>query len=156
MAEIKEINGQLMIADDEGILLDTYTPKYGKLDVPVFKGIVGRNPESYRQYQEENTARIRHALNMLSEIESGSPDYTKMISEVDISDRNNLKIMLVDNTAEIYLGKKDYLNRFRALLVSDQYQKYKSQNMNIPVVDLRFDDQIIFRGIRNVSGSPSN
>ena len=65
---ILEINGQLMIADDEGILLDTYTPKYGKLDVPVFKGIVGRNPESYRQYQEENTARIRHALNMLSEI----------------------------------------------------------------------------------------
>jgi len=153
---ILEVNGELMIADDEGILLDAYTPRYGKLDVPVFKGIVGKNPESYRQYQEENTARIHHALDMMSEIGSGSPEYTKMISEVDISDRNNLKIMLVDNTAEIYLGKEDYLNRFRALLESDQFQRFKSQNMKIPIVDLRFDNQIIFRGILNVSGSNSN
>jgi cell division septal protein FtsQ len=153
---ILEMRGKLMIADDDGILLDAYSPRYGKLDVPVFKGIVGKNVESYRQYQEENTSRIHHALDMVSEVESGSPDYTKMISEVDISDRNNLKIMLVDNTAEIYLGKGDYLNRFRALLNSDEYQKFKSQNRNIPVVDLRFDDQIIFRGILNVSGSTGN
>ena len=153
---ILEMSGQLMIADDDGILLDAYAPKYGKLDVPVFKGIVGKNPESYRQYQEENTERVRHALNMLYEIESGSPDYSKKISEVDISDRNNLKIMLVDSTAEIYLGRADYLNRFRALLESDQYQKFKNQNLNIPVVDLRFDNQIIFRGISNVSGSSNN
>ncbi|MBN2317647.1 MAG: FtsQ-type POTRA domain-containing protein [Acidobacteria bacterium] len=153
---ILEMSGQLMIADDDGILLDAYAPRYGKLDVPVFKGIVGKNTDSYGQYQEENTARIHHALNMLSEIESGSPDYAKMISEVDISDRSNLKIMLVDNTAEIYLGKEDYLNRFRELIDSDEYQKFKSRNISIPVVDLRFDNQIIFRGIRNVSGSPSN
>ncbi len=153
---ILEMSGRLMIADDDGILLDAYAPRYGKLDVPVFKGIVGKDPESYRQYQQENTERIRHALNMLSEIESGSPDYAKKISEVDISDRNNLKIMLVDNTAEIYLGKEDYLNRFRALLESDQYQKFKNQYLNIPVVDLRFDRQIIFRGINSVSGSPNN
>ena len=151
---ILEMNGQLMIADDDGILLDVYAPRYGKLDVPVFKGIVGKNMESYRQYQEENAARIHHALDMLSEIGSGSPNYVRKISEVDISDRNNLKIMLVDSTAEIYLGKEDYLSRFRALLNSDEYQKFKNQNMNIPVVDLRFDNQIIFRGISNVSGSP--
>jgi cell division septal protein FtsQ len=153
---ILEMSGKLMIADEDGVLLDAYAPRYGKLDVPVFKGIAGKNTESYRQYQEENTARIHHALNMLSEIESGSPDYARMISEVDISDRSNLKIMLVDNTAEIYLGKEDYLNRFRELIDSDEYQKFKSRNINIPVVDLRFDNQIIFRGIRNVSGSPSN
>jgi cell division septal protein FtsQ len=151
---ILEMNGQLMIADDDGILLDAYAPRYGKLDVPVFKGIIGKNTESYLQYQEENAARIHHALDMLSEIGSGSPDYLQKISEVDISDRNNLKIMLVDSTAEIYLGKGDYLNRFRALLDSDEYQKFKNQNMNIPVVDLRFDNQIIFRGISNVSGPP--
>lgn len=151
---ILEMNGKLMIADDDGVLLDAYAPKYGKLDVPVFKGIVGKNPESYRQYQEENRARIRHALDMLSEIGSESPAYVQKISEVDITDRNNLKIMLVDHTAEIYLGKEDYLKRFRALLHSDQYQRFKNQNVNIPIVDLSYDNQIIFRGISNVSGSP--
>ncbi|MBN2242212.1 MAG: FtsQ-type POTRA domain-containing protein [Acidobacteria bacterium] len=150
---ILELDGQLMIADEEGILLDAYAPKYGKLDVPVFKGAIGQNPQSYRRYQEENTALIGNALDMLSEIESGPAAYAQKISEVDISDRNNLKIMLVDSTAEIHMGKGDYLNRFRALLESDEYQKFKNQNIHIPEIDLRYDNKIIFKGIRNVSGS---
>jgi cell division septal protein FtsQ len=153
-AVVLEMQGGLMIADDEGILLDTYNSKYGKLDVPVFKGVIGKDEASYRLYQEENTARIRHALDMLSEIASGSPQYTRRISEIDISDRNNLKIMLVDNTAEIFLGKEDYLNRFRTLINSDKYQEFKNQNLNFTEIDLRFDDKIIFRGNSNVSESP--
>jgi cell division septal protein FtsQ len=143
---ILEMQGELMIADADGILLDKYSPRYGKLDAPVIKGILGENAESYRQYQEENTARIRQALDMLSEIESGSPLYTRNISEIDVSDKKNLKIMLVDDTADIYLGNKDYLKRFKNLMdkLSD-YQKLKGEYDDIPIVDLRFDDKIIYK-----------
>ena len=87
---ILELQGELMLADDDGMLLDRYDHKYGKLDVPVFKGVLGDSPEGYRLYQEENSARIRLGLNLLSDLESGSPAYTKNISEVDLSDRKNL------------------------------------------------------------------
>ncbi len=143
---ILEIHNELMIADDEGTLLGRYDPRFGKLDVPVFTGVLGDDPGTYPLYLEENSARIRQGLDMLSEIESGSPQYPKYISEVDVSDRKNLKIMLVDDTAEISLGDKDYLKRFRTLMkYMDKYQELKSQNNVIASIELRVDGQIVFQ-----------
>ena len=114
---IFEFRSELMLADQDGIMLgpvrsqDTanWTCLYSK-------GVLGEDAESYRLYQEENAARIRQGLQMLSEIESGLPQETRKISEVDISDPENLKILLVDDTAEVFLGEKDYLKRFRTLM----------------------------------------
>ena len=143
---ILEMKSELMVADQDGILLGHYAPKFGKLDVPVFRGILGEDAKSYRLYQETNSERIRQGLAMLWEIGSGSPQSTKRISEVDISDPKNLKIMLVDDTAEVYLGGKDYLERFNTFMRNqDEYQKIKHQYEEIASVDLRFEDQIIYR-----------
>lgn len=143
---ILEMNNELMIADTEGIVLDRYAPRFGKLDVPVFRGIMGEDVETYQLYQDENTARINQGLVMLKEIESGSPGYTKYISEVDISDRKNLKIMLVDDTAEVQMGEKDYLNRFLVLMkYRDQYRELKNQNNDIASIDMRFEGQIVYQ-----------
>lgn len=145
-AAIVECHGELMLADSDGIMLDRYDPKYGKLDVPVFKGVLGEDSESYRLYEEENSARIRQGLQMLAEIESGTPQGTQKISEVDISDRENLKIMLVDDTAEVNLGGKDYLKRFSSLMENmEQYQELKNQYTEIESIDLRYDGNIIYR-----------
>jgi cell division protein FtsQ len=148
---ILEMQGELMIADKDGRMLDKYEPRYGRLDVPVFKGVLGKSMESYRMEQQENSARIGQALTLLSEIESGCPMHSRSISEIDISDRNNLKILLVDDTAEIYLGEKDYRKRFCTLMSNlNQYQELKNQYTDIPAVDMRFDGQIVYRlGPRN-------
>lgn len=152
---ILEMDGELMLADNNGILLDKYDLKYGKLDVPVFKGILGDNAEEYRANQEENSERIDAALRMLSDLESGSPSYGKNISEVDISDKNNLKLLLVDDTAEVILGEKDYLKRFKMLMSNlDQYRELKTQYNDIASVDLRFDGQIVYRPRRPAEVGP--
>jgi cell division septal protein FtsQ len=145
---ILEIQGELMMADRDGTVLDRYDPKYGKLDMPVFKGVLGEDAESYRLYQEENAARIHQGLEMLADIESGSPSYARRISEVDISDRKNLKVLLVDDTAEVYLGDKDYLKRFRTLMENlSQYQELKNQYAEFSSIDMRFEGNIIYRPI---------
>jgi cell division protein FtsQ len=141
---ILELQEELMIADNAGILLGLYDPKFGKLDVPVFKGLMGEDAETYVLYQEENTARINQALEMLSEIEAGLPQYTKNISEVDVSDRNKLKIMLVDETAEINLGEKNYLKRLLKLTNNPEYRKMKDQNIEFESIDLTLNRQIRF------------
>jgi len=143
---ILEMQNELMIADQDGIILSRYAPRFGKLDVPVFRGVLGEDVESYRLHQEENAARIRQGMLMLSELESGSPNYPKRISEVDISDRKNLKIMLVDDTAEVYLGGENYLERFTTFILNqDKYEKLKNQYEEFASIDLRFEDQIIYR-----------
>ncbi len=143
---ILEIKGELMLADDDGILLDRYDSKYGKLDVPVFKGVLGDGAEDYRRYQEENTGRVQLGLKLLRELESGSPVFTREISEVDLSERGNVRVTLVDDTAEIYLGDRDFLKRFRILMSNmNSYREIKQEYMDIVSVDLRFDGQIIYR-----------
>ncbi len=145
-AVILELHGELMLADQDGVLLDRYDPKYGKLDVPVFKGLLGDTPESYRSFQDENADRVRLGLRMLADLDSGSPDYTRSISEVDLSDKTDARLLLVDDTAEIQLGDRDFLKRFRTLMSNmDMYREVKSQHNDIASVDLRFDGQIIYR-----------
>jgi cell division septal protein FtsQ len=151
---ILEIAEDLMVADSEGILLDRYDQRYGNLDVPVFQGLLGSDPESYRISQEENGARVRLGAKLLAELESASSSYAKEISEVDVSEKSNLRILLVDDTAEIYLGDKDFLKRFRRLLSNmDNYRDVKSRYGDIVYVDLRVDGRIIYKPRAEVAAS---
>ncbi len=145
-AVIFELNGELMLADRTGILLDRYDSKYGKLDVPVFKGLAGNDPADYRTHQKENSARIVLGQNMLRELEAGSPAFVRNISEVDLSDPADVKLLLVDDTAEILLGDRDFLKRFQRLMSNlAQYRELQAQYQEIASVDLRYEGQIIYR-----------
>jgi len=147
---ILELQGQMMLADGNGILLDKNDPKYGKLDLPVFRGLRGDTPDEYQQNLEENSNRIRRGLQLVSELDSADPMYSRNISEVDLSDTDTLKILLVNDTAEVFLGNKDFLRRFRALMSNmSQYQDLKAQNYDIAEIDLRYEGQIIYRPRQN-------
>jgi cell division protein FtsQ len=96
--------------------------------------------------QEENSSKVRVGVQVLAELASGSPDYARAVSEIDLSDPANIKLMLVDDTAEVFLGDRDFLKRFQMLMSSqEQYQELKAQGREIASVDLRFDSQIVFR-----------
>jgi hypothetical protein len=64
---------------------------------------------------------------------------------VDLSDRANVRILLVDDTAEIALGNRDFLTRFRMFVANvAQYHELKEQ-YEIVSIDLRYDGQIVYR-----------
>ncbi len=150
---IAEIGGELELLDDEGILLDRCQPSYGKLDVPVFGGLRGDDPAAYKILQEENSSRVRIGVQVLKELAAGSPDFTRAISEIDLSDPGNVKVLLVDDTAEVFLGDRDFLKRFQMFMSNlSQYQDLKSQGKEIAAVDLRFDSQIVYRLKRPAAG----
>lgn len=143
---VVELGGQLMVADEEGILLDNYDDKSSKLDVPVFKGLLGENAESYRMYRQENSERVRLGSKLLSDLESGSSAFTSEISEVDLSDKANVKLLLVDEPPEISIGDRDFLKRFRTLMANmSQYREIKTRYNEISSVDLRYEGQIVYR-----------
>jgi cell division septal protein FtsQ len=144
-AVIAELNGGLVLTDCDGILLDKYSDRYGELDAPVFSGLLGDNAAEYADLQEENSSRIALGLQVLRELRSGSPDYTRKISEIDLSDSSNVRILLVDDTAEVFLGDRDFLKRFRIFMANmAQYEELKADNRDIASVDLRFEGKIIY------------
>ncbi len=139
---IAEIGGALELLDRNGILLDAYDSSYGKLDVPVFSGLSGDSASAYAAHQAENSSRVRVGVQLLTELAQGSSDLTRMISEIDLSDPDNVKIMLVDDTAEIYLGDRDFLKRFQALM--ERYDDAKAQYGEMTSVNLRYFPEIIY------------
>ena len=145
-AVIAEIAGNLELLDNEGFLLDHYDTASGKMDAPVFTGLRGDDAASYKVLQEDNSSRVRIGVQVLAELAAGSPDFTRAISEVDISDPANIKVLLVDDTAEVFLGDRDFLRRFQMFMSNlPQYQDLKAQGKDIAAVDLRYDSQIVYR-----------
>ncbi len=143
---IAEIQGEMYITDNEGILLDGYSQSYQGLDVPVFRGLLGHNPEEYALRQEENSARIGLGLRVLSDLAEGAAGLTHRISELDLSDAANVRLMMVDDTSEIMLGDRDFLARFQTFVSNlPEYRELKSVHPDIAAVDLRFDGKIIYR-----------
>jgi len=141
-AVVLELKGEMMNADEDGVLLDRYDSKTGRLDVPVFRGLLGDNPEGYRMYQQENANRVRMGQKLLSDVESGA----SQISEVDVSDKSNLKFLLVDEPPEIMIGDRDFGKRFQRLMANmAQYREIKNQYHEIISIDLRNEGQIVFR-----------
>ncbi len=143
---VAEIGGDLQLLDDEGILLDHYDTAYGKMDVPVFTGLRGDDAASYRVLQEDNSARVRLGVQVLAELASGSSEFTRALSEVDLSDPANVKVLLVDDTAQVFLGDRDFLKRFQMFMsLLRDYQNLKAEGNDIATVDLRFDGQIVYQ-----------
>ncbi len=144
-AVIADIGGNLEMLDNEGIFLDHYDTAYGKLDVPVFSGLHGDDPAAYKAFQEDNSARVRIGIQVLAELASGSTEYAQRLSEIDLSDPENVKVLLVDDTAEVYLGNRDFLKRFQMFASNlAYYQEQKAQGKEISAVDLRFEGKIVY------------
>jgi cell division protein FtsQ len=141
-AAIGEIGSELYLVDGEGVLLDAYHPGYGKLDVPVFSGLRGESPDGYRGLQEDNAARVRLGVQVLAELAAGSTDLTRAISEMDLADMGDVTVLLVDDTAEIHLGNRDFLRRFQGFL--SQYAEMKAKYGEMTSVNLRFYPDIVY------------
>ncbi|MDR0842823.1 MAG: FtsQ-type POTRA domain-containing protein [Acidobacteriota bacterium] len=151
---IVELGGRQMAADSTGTLLGVYDGGFGKLNSPIFKGFMGDDPETYSMYGEENAGRIKRGLAMITEVSAEMPGAAHKISEVDLSDRNNLKILMDGDTVEIYLGREDYLKRIRSLVndPENRYQELKNQGFEVEQIDLRQKGEIIYRYRRKPSG----
>jgi cell division septal protein FtsQ len=149
---IGEIGGRLELLDSEGVLLQAYDPDSEKLDAPVFSGLRGDDPDAYRALQEENSARVHLGVQVLAEFAQGANDLTRAVSEIDLSDLGNVKILLVNDTAEINLGDRDFLKRFQAFIA--RYDDAKSQYGEMASVNLRFFPDIVYNPKNPPSAKP--
>jgi len=148
-----ELGGTQMMADAEGVLLGAYKREFGKIDSPIFKGVDGGDPETYQKNYAENAGRIRRGIAMLAEIASEMPMAVRDISEVDISEWNNIKIMMDNDPVEICMGGENYLKRFNNFVVdsSKKYRELKDQGVQVAQIDLSNDGQIVFKNIDAVA-----
>jgi cell division protein FtsQ len=80
---------------------------------------------------------------LVSDLDSGGAHYSQSISEVDLSDPEDVKVLADDSHGEVlvHLGSSDFLDRYK--LYVGHVQEWRQQFARLDSVDLRYEHQIV-------------
>src|SRR5579863_8798399 len=129
------VGPRMMLIDAGGTLMDL-TPKH-KYSFPVILGMNPGEPLSTR------APRMKAYSEMVRELDSGGARYSQDLSEVDLTDLEDLKVRVNDpaGDVQVHLGSSDYLRRYKIYVTHAQGWRHQFQKLES--VDLRYDNQII-------------
>jgi cell division protein FtsQ len=123
------------LIDATGVLLDA--PLAAHYSFPVILGFTGVEPLSTR------AARMRIFQTLMRELDSGGANYSRDLSEVDLSDPADTRITVADGNGEIliHLGEAHFLERYKVFI--SHIQEWRRQYAKIESVDMRYERQVI-------------
>jgi cell division protein FtsQ len=128
--------GPRMALIDAGGTLMELSPKH-KFSFPVILGMNPGEPLSTR------APRMKTYSEMVSELDGSGAHYSQDLSEVDLSDLEDVKVRVNDPAGDVlvHLGSSDYLRRYKIYVT--HAQAWRQQFQKLESVDLRYDNQII-------------
>ena len=131
------VGSKILLIDSEGTLMDLPTAGKKKFSFPVILGMNPGEPASTR------AARLKIYNDLVSQLDSSGGHYSKDLSEVDISDAEDVKVMADDPQGEVlvHLGSSNYLERYKVYV--SHVREWRQQFDKLESVDLRYDRQII-------------
>jgi cell division protein FtsQ len=129
------VGPRISLIDAGGTLMEL--PHNHKYSFPVILGMNPGEPLSTR------APRMKAYNQLVQELDSGGAHYSQDLSEVDISDLDNLKVRVNDSAGDVLvqLGSSDYLKRYKIYV--SHVQEWRQQFQRLESVNLRYDNQVI-------------
>jgi cell division protein FtsQ len=129
------VGPRMSLIDSAGTLMEL-TPKH-KYSFPVILGMNPGEPLSTR------APRMKVYGEMVQDLDSGGARYSQDLSEVDLSDLEDVKVRVNDPAGDVlvHLGSSDYLGRYKIYV--SHAQGWRQQFQKLESVDLRYDNQIV-------------
>jgi len=129
------VGPRIFLIDAGGTLMDL-PPKH-RYSYPVILGMNPGEPISTR------LPRMKAYNELVEELDSGGGHYSADLSEVDVSDLDDLKVRVNDPQGDVLveLGSSDYLKRYRTYV--SHVQEWRQQFQKLESVNLRYDNQVI-------------
>ncbi len=123
------------LLDAEGVILDL--PPEAPFTFPVVRGV------SADQSPAERRIRMELFLALMNDLAQGEGDLSAGISEVDLSDPLDARVVVADasGTVLLHLGKEEFLARY--LLYASQIAQWQQKFAGVRSVDLRFEGQVV-------------
>ena len=87
--------------------------------------------------------RMKAYNELVQELDSSGARYSQDLSEVDLSDLDNLKVRVNDPAGDVLveLGSSEYLKRYKTYVT--HVQEWRQQFQKLESVNLRYDNQVI-------------
>lgn len=138
--------GQIGLVDAHGVLLDLRQPQGqsgangtsgGSYSFPVVTGVLAADPVSVR------AARMKIFADFMTAMDATGEHISAKLSEVDLSNPEDVKALIPDNGAEVlvHFGDADYLERYRKY--EAHLAEWRSQYPKLASVDMRYDRQAV-------------
>ena len=135
-----QIGSKISLIDAHGVVMGMPADRKATYSFPVIRGISETEPLSSR-------AAAKKIYNRLAQdLDSGGPDgarYTRQLSEVDLSDPEDVKVMADEGGGAllVHLGAQDFLARYKLYLA--HVAEWRKQYENLQSVDLRYEGQVV-------------
>lgn len=140
---------QIGLVDSNGVLFDLPEPQPGEKQVtppsphysfPVLTGISLSDPLSTR------AARMKLYLDFLSELDAGGEAVSKKVSEVDLSNPDDVRALVPDANSQstnvlIHFGQDRFLERYHHY--QEHLAEWRTQCPKLASVDMRYDQQVV-------------
>ena len=145
-----QIGSRISLIDANGVVMGLPANRQTKYSFPVIRGITDTEPLSSRAAAMKIYNRLVSELGGTdgeSETSSSGPNggtnYVKQLSEVDLSDPENVKVTANDpgGTMVVHLGAQDFLPRYKLYVA--HIAEWRQQFQNVQSVDLRYEGQVI-------------
>jgi cell division protein FtsQ len=131
------IGSHISLIDAGGTLMELAPGSKHKYSFAVIAGMNAGEPLSTR------AARMKNYDALVRELDSSGAHYSQELSEVDVSDPEDVKVLAADSNGEVlvHLGSGSYLQRYKTYVT--HVQQWRQQFDKLESVDLRYDGQII-------------
>ncbi len=130
---------QIGLVDANGVLLNMSAATMAKhhYSFPVITGIDAGDPLMSRK------ARMAVYLRLMSELDAGGKRYSEQISEIDLTDPEDARVLMPEQGADIlaHFGEDHFLERYERYKA--HIAEWRQQYPHLASVDLRYDNQVV-------------
>lgn len=130
------IRSKVALIDSNGVVMELPSHSQSKYSFPVL-ATTGDEPQSTL------AARMKIFSAAMKDLDSGGSNYSKDISEMDLSDPDDARITVEDPNGAliIHLGSGNYLDRYKIYV--RHISEWRQQFNKLESIDLRFPGQVI-------------
>ena len=131
-----EVNGRVALIDSHGVIMEMLQGAKNTFSFPVVVKMSDNEPLSTR------AARMKIYNQLVRQLDSSGANYSQDLSEVDVSDPDDVKVMASDpkGAVLVHLGSSNFLERYQ--FFEAHLQEWRTQ-YGLTSVSLRYDGQII-------------
>ena len=150
-----QLGSHVSLIDANGVVMGMPDTRQTKYSFPVIRGITETEALSSRAAAMKIYNRLIGELNT-TDATGKSVDYVRQLSEVDLSDPEDVKVTANDpgGTTVVHLGAQDFLSRYK--LYTAHIAEWRQQSQNLQSVDLRYEGQVVVNPDKErVSEKPS-
>jgi cell division protein FtsQ len=129
------VAAHISLIDAGGTLMEL--PRNHKYSFPVILGMNPGEPLSTR------APRMKAYNELIRELDSEGAHYSQDLSEVDLSDLDDIKVRVNDPAGDVLLelGSSDYLKRYKIYIA--HVREWRQQFQKLESVNLRYENQVI-------------